>query len=543
MSAPVEAEPVTARVLICDALSEEAREIFAERGIPAEVRTGLGEDELVRAVAGVEALVVRSATKVTRRVIAAAPRLAVVGRAGVGVDNVDLDAATEHGVVVLNAPAGNTTATAELALALLLSLARNVPRADRAVRSGAWRKGGLVGSELTGKTLGVVGLGRIGRALAERALGLRMEVLAHDPYIAGAGGIAGAKAPVEGVDMVGLDELLERSDFVSLHLPLSDETRHLLSRERLARMKRGARLINAARGGLVDEAALLEALESGRLRGAALDVFEREPPPVDHPLLAREDVVLTPHLGASSDEAQRSVAVEIAREVCDFLEQGVAQNAVNAPPLSRASLREIAPYVRLAERMGSFLAQRCRAPLRVLEVALSGEIAGKDAGHVRLALLAGALRHGSEGPVNYVNAPRLAAERGLALVVAAPGEPEFLHGLVEARAFAGEASHRVAGTVFGREPRFVEVDGVRLDLVPGGPLLLTRHRDQPGVVGLLGTVLGRYGINIKRIELGPTGEGGAPAAGFLSLYADPPREVLEEIAALEPMRDVQLVHL
>jgi D-3-phosphoglycerate dehydrogenase len=523
MNPPVEAEPVAARVLICDALSEEAREVFAERGIPAEVRTGLGEDELVRAVAGVEALVVRSATKVTRRVIAAAPRLAVIGRAGVGVDNVDLDAATEHGVVVLNAPAGNTTATAELALALLLALARNVPRADRAVRSGAWRKPGLVGSELSGKTLGVVGLGRIGRALAERALGLRMAVLAHDPYI------AGAKAPVEGVDMVGLDELLERSDFVSLHLPLSDETRHLLSRERLARMKRGARLVNAARGGLVDEAALLEALESGHLRGAALDVFEREPPPGDHPLLAREDVVLTPHLGASSDEAQRSVAVEIAREVCDFLEQGVAQNSVNAPPLSRASLREIAPYVRLAERMGSFLAQRCRAPLRVLEVALSGEIAGKDAGHVRLALLAGALR--------------LAAERGLALVVAAPGEPEFLHGLVEARAFAGETSHRVAGTVFGREPRFVEVDGVRLDLVPGGPLLLTRHRDQPGVVGLLGTVLGRHGINIKRIELGPTGEGGAPAAGFLSLYADPPREVLEEIAALEPVREVQLVHL
>jgi D-3-phosphoglycerate dehydrogenase len=339
---------------------------------------------------------------------------------------------------------------------------------------------------------------------------------------------------------------------VTLHVPLNDSTRHLLSRQRIALMKPGARLINAARGGLVDEEALLAALESGRLRGAALDVFESEPPPVDHPLLARDDVIVTPHLGASSDEAQRQVAIDIARQIAEFVSAGVAHNAVNAPPVSAQTLREIGPYVRLAERIGSFLAQRSPTPLRTLELTLSGELARADSSHVGLALLVGVLSHGNETPINFVNAPRLAAERGLKLHQSTEEVGNYT-SLVRVRARSKrsvgvEEVHEVAGTVLGREPRFVKVDGVRLELDPRGSLLLTLHDDQPGVVGLLGTILGRHGVNIRRVELGPAdSDGEGPATGYLTLYDAPPSaqmsEVLAEIAALGPVRHAQLIQL
>jgi D-3-phosphoglycerate dehydrogenase len=325
-------EPHPASILVCDELSPAALEIFRARGFAPEVALKQTEAELVlRVQRSVQALVVRSATKVTRRVIEAATDLRVVGRAGVGVDNVDCDAASERGVLVLNTPGGNSTATAELALGLVFALARHIPRADRSTRAGSWEKKALTGSEITGKTLGVVGLGRIGRIVAERALGLRMRVLAFDPFLDSA-----AAPPVPGVEFATLDELCARSDFVTLHVPLSDSTRHLFSRERIARMKKGARLVNCARGGLVDESALLEALESGQLAGAALDVLEQEPPMKGHPLIGREDVIVTPHMGASAHEAQHAVAVDIARAICDFFEHGVAHNAVNLEAAARA---------------------------------------------------------------------------------------------------------------------------------------------------------------------------------------------------------------
>lgn len=530
------------RVLVCDDLAPEAYQIFAEHGFSPELCLGLSEDQLVEAVGQAAALVVRSATTITRRVIEAAPHLRVIGRAGVGVDNIDLDAATDRGVVVMNAPTGNTTTAAELAIALLCALARNIPQADRAVKSGGWKKKKhLMGSELAGKTLGVVGLGRIGRVVAARARGLDMHVLAFDPYLTG-------RSPLEGVELLELDALLSRSDFVTLHVPLNESTEHLLSRQRIGLMKPGARLINAARGGLVDEEALVEALESGRLRGAALDVFEHEPPPSDHPLLAREDVILTPHLGASSDEAQRQVATDIARQVAEFLTEGVAHNAVNAPPVTGETLREIGPYIRLAEKIGSFLAQRSSTPLRTLELAVSGELARSDASHVRLGLLVGVLSHGSETPINFVNAPRLAEERGLKLLETREETGNYT-SLVRVRARSkrstgGEEAHEVAGTVLGREPRFVRVDDVPLELDPRGSLLLTIHDDQPGVVGLLGTLLGRHGVNIRRVELGPADrDGGGNATGFLSLYGPPPGALVAEIAALAPVRHVQLIQL
>lgn len=535
--------PPEPRILICDELNAAALEVFRRRGLEPETRTGLTGDELVRAVADVDAIVVRSATKITRRVIEAAPRLRVIGRAGIGVDNIDAEAATERGVVVMNTPRGNATTTAELAIALLLSLARHVPEADRAVRAGQWKKKGLVGSEITGKVLGVVGLGRIGRIVAERGRGLGMKVVGHDPYLEPE---AGGASPVPGVELLDLDTLLERSDFVTLHVPLTDSTRNLLSWERLARVKPGSRLIQASRGGVVDEEALLDALVEGRLAGAALDVFLEEPPPIDHPLLKRDDVIVTPHLGASSEEAQLRVAVDVAEQVAAFLVDGVAQNAVNAPSLPAEVLAEVAPFLLLAEKMGSFLAQRMQGPIRKLELSVGGDIAHVGVEHLRLALLVGILRHSLETGVNFVNAPALARERGILVLESSDERATYSHGHLRARATqrAGGVVHVVEGTVFGREPRFTRIDEATLDLPPKGALLLTRHRDQPGVLGRLGTLLGEHDVNIRRLELGPLDErGDGRAYGFLTLYGDPPPEALAAIAAMDAIEEVQLVRL
>ena len=532
------------RVLVSDPLDPAALEVFRSRGVETEVRTGLGEEELCRALAGVHALVVRSSTRVTPAVLEAADDLRVVGRAGIGVDNVDCDAATERGVVVMNTPTGNATTTAEHALALLVSLARHVPRADAAVRAGRWKqKKDLLGTELTGKTLGVVGLGRIGRLVAERAQGLRMQVVAHDPYLP-----AGDGSPVPGVELLELRDLLARCDFVSLHVPLTETTRHLISWEELAAIRPGARLVNASRGGVVDEEAVVDALAEGRLAGAAFDVFESEPPASDHPLLSRTDVIVTPHLGASSHEAQHRVAVDIARQVCDFLIDGVAENAVNTPPLPADVRERLAPFLSLAQRMGSLVAQRIGGPVRKLELTLSGEVAEYAGSHVRIATLVGLLRHVADG-VNTVNAQNLARERGIRVLESSDEARYFTHGQIKLRASTRGAgdSRVVAGTVFGREPRIVRIDDVHLDLPPRGPILITRHRDVPGVLGQIGTVLGRCGVNIQRVELGPpqqAGDGGAEyAAGFLTLYEDPPDAVLDELAALEPIEAIQLVRL
>jgi len=534
--------PAEVRILISDELDAVALEKLRSHGFEPEVAIGLDEDALVARLAGVHALLVRSATKVTRRVIESAPDLRLVGRAGVGVDNVDCDAATERGVVVMNTPTGNTVTTAELAIALLVALARHIPRADRQVRSGSWKKSTLVGTELSGKVLGIVGLGRIGRVVAERAQAMHMEVVAADPYLSK----TGAGSPIAGVELLELDELLGRSDFVSLHLPLSEGTRNLISRERIATMKRGARLINAARGGLVDEAALAEALESGHLAGAALDVLAEEPPAADHPLLAREDVVLTPHLGASSLEAQVKVAADIAEQVVAFFRDGVAHNAVNAPAVSAQTMREIRHYLLLAERMGAYLAQRMREPIRKIEFTTSGEVAEKDEGHLSLAFLAAALRQSMDVGVNFVNAPLLARERGIRLLVSADDDPEFYRSLLKARVSSrgGAESHLVSGTVFGAIPRFVRIDDMHVDLEPSGTMLITRHYDQPGVLGMIGTLLGEERVNIRRVELGPATEtSGGLASAFLTLYGTPSPAVLERVRALAPIEYAQLVHL
>jgi D-3-phosphoglycerate dehydrogenase len=536
--------PAEHRILICDELSAAALDVFRQKGFEPEVRVGMTEDQLALAVPGVHALVVRSATKVTRRVIEASDRLRVVGRAGVGVDNVDCDAATERGVVVMNTPTGNSVTTAELAVALIVSLARHVPRADRLMKAGTWTKKGLTGTELTGKTLGVVGFGRIGRVVAERGLGLRMNVLAHDPFLA-----PGA-ATMPGVDLVDLAHLLARADFVTLHVPFSDATRNMISKERIALMKKGARLVNAARGGLVDEQALLEALEKGHLGGAALDVFETEPPAKDSKLVLRDDVIATPHLGASSHEAQHQVAIDVADQICEFFLDGVANNAVNVPAVGADALRELAPWIQLAEKMGAMLAQVASKPVQKLELTISGALAQKDSRHVPLALLTGLLRNqGLDASVNFVNAPVLARERGVTLFEARGPEEMGFQSSITVRASGAEAagSHCVTGTVIARKPMVVAYDGLRIDLPPKGPVLITRHDDQPGVVGLLGTVLGSHRVNIRRIELGPATEmtpaGVGLATGILSLYEEPSAAALTQLRNLEPVREVRLIRL
>ena len=532
--------PAEARVLICDELAPAALESFRERGFSPDVATGLSEDELCERILGYHAAVVRSATKITGRVLEAADELRVVGRAGVGVDNVDCETATQRGIVVMNTPTGNTTTTGELAVTLICAISRHVGRADRRVRGGTWSKKGLLGTELTGKRLGVVGLGRIGRVVAERCTGLKMEVVAHDPYLEASGG----RSPLEGVELVGLEELIETSDFISLHVPLTDATRNLLSAERLAKTKPGVRIVNAARGGLIDEGALVELLDSGHVAGAALDVLADEPPGADHPLVGRDDVLITPHLGASSHEAQFNVAVDIARQIADFLVEGVAHNAVNAPAVAAATLKRIAPYVVLGEKIGSFLAQRLDEPVRKLEVTLSGNLLNEAKEYLPLSILVGALRE-SIGGVNYVNAPLVAKEHGVRLLEGSEGESYAFQDLIKVRASskAGHDSHVVCGTVFGRSPRFVRVDDLHLDLEPRGPLLITAHRDERGVIGEIGTILGTAGVNIRRMELGGEDEDSATASGFLSLDEAPSAETLEAIAGIAAIDAVRVVEL
>ena len=544
----------TPRVVVCDELDPAACERMRERGLEVEVRTGMELAALCEAARDSDALIVRSATKIPREVIEAGSprsggRLRVVGRAGIGVDNVDRVAATEHGVVVMNTPGGNTLSTAELALSLCLALARNLGPAQRRVQGGSWSKKGLMGREMNGKRLGVVGLGRVGKLLAERALGIGMEVVAYDPYLEPGGG-----TPLEAVRAVTLDELLETADFVSLHVPLIDATRGLIDARALARMKPTAFLVNTSRGGVVDEQDLHAALEEGRLAGAALDVLEQEPPDPEHPLLRHERALVTPHLGASSAEAQARVAVMIADQISDFLLEGVAQHAVNLPSFPRRAPEEVAPVAELAERLGSFAAQCLDGPAKKLEVTVAGKLVEYGEEFVELAVLVGALRPVLGHGVNFVNAPGLAAERDVRVFESSMERSPFQSGHLVVRV-EGEPDARctaerpvrsveVHGALFGRTPHLTRLDGVNLDMRPEGPILITHHADEPGVLGRIGTLLGEHGCNILRVELGGLAgdddRSGASAMALLRLDRRPEPDVL---AALEAQRGIERVRV
>ena len=524
------------RILVTEPLAEEGLRLL-QRQARVDVRTGLGPVSLVKAIGSYHGLVVRSKTPVTEEVIAAAPHLTVIGRAGTGVDNIDLEAATRRGIVVVNAPQSNTVSVAEHTLAMLLALARRIPQADSALRAGHWNKQSCQGVQVRGKVLGIVGLGRIGMAVARRALGLEMEVIGYDPFV------APERASQAGVQWVPWEELLRRSDFLSLHVPLTEQTRGMIGRYELSLMKPSAYLINCARGGLIDEQALLEALKEERLAGAALDVFAQEPP-MTSPLLNCDRVLLTPHLAASTAEAQLDAAVEVAEQVLEVLAGKLPRYPVNFPALSADEVKQIGPYLNLAQRMGSFCAQFAEGRFQALEVSCAGEVARQRVDLILSATLVGLLTGAFEETVNWVNAQIVAQECGIAFAVR--HEPLLStagwSNLIRLCLTTSACSHVVAGTVLRAEPHIVQIDGYWLDFVADGLLLVSEHVEGPGILGRVGTILGAAGINISFVQVGRHHRGGP---GVMVLGVDDPLspEVRAQVLALPSVRSAKMVRL
>jgi D-3-phosphoglycerate dehydrogenase / 2-oxoglutarate reductase len=509
-TAPRAGAPGTLRILVAEAIAPEGVAALQARH-SVDVRTGLSADELRGVVGDYEALIVRSGVEVDAALIAAGTRLQVIGRAGVGVDNVDLDAATRAGITVVNAPTGNTIAAAEHTIALLLALARRIPAADASLRKGEWSRSKLQGVQLRGRTLGIIGLGKIGMAVAERARGFGMTLLGSDPFV------TAEQASLRGVELVSLETLLERSDAITVHVPLTRGTTSLIDARAIARMQPGAFVLNVARGGIVDEAALAAALREGRLGGAGIDVFVDEPPTAS-PLLDAPNTVLTPHLGASTVEAQVAVAEEIAEQVLDVLDGRPAQYAVNAPLLSAEAEQTIGPYLPLAETLGRFLAQFARGGVGTLTIELAGDLARTESGPVTAAALRGLLETTTTERVNLVNAAILAKARGISVVERKTADAGGFSAAITLRA-AASGSHRaeaaVGGTLAGGEMRIVRLNAYRLDMAAEDRMLITRHQDRPGTIGRLGQLLGRADVNISSMHVART----APRADALMVVS------------------------
>jgi D-3-phosphoglycerate dehydrogenase len=525
---------MTYRILVADDLAEDGLAILRTAG-EVTFQKGMNEDALRAKLPGFHALVVRSATQVTARSLELADELALIGRAGIGVDNIDVEAATARGIVVMNTPEAGAVTTGEHAIALMLSMARMIPQADASVRAGKWEKSKFTGVEITGKQLGVLGLGRIGRVVAERARGLGMLVAAYDPFV------SQANAP-QGVRMLELDDLLQTSDFVSVHMPLMEETKGFLSEARIGRMKKGARLVHAARGGIVDEIALCKALTEGRLAGAALDVFTEEPLPADSPLRSAPNLILTPHLGASTHEAKHNVSIEMAKQIALCLQKGIALNGVNVPRIAPSDAAQVGPYLGLVQNLASLLVQTFPGALRSLRLTVQGAIAEAAQKPLRVAMVAGALKPTTTGAVTPVNAERIAKDRGIAVVVDASTMKRDFMNLVRVEAQVGDERHVATGTVLGhRHGRLVELDDYVLDAIPEAPMLVTFHADQPGVVGKLGTMLGDAGINISRMQIGIAEDQSSPAVALLNLDRPLDATQLAAIRSLSPIRRAELV--
>jgi D-3-phosphoglycerate dehydrogenase len=513
-----------AKVLIADQLSPRAAEIFAARGIAADVRPGLPAAELQRHIGRYDGLVVRSATKVTRALIEAAPRLKVIGRAGIGVDNIDVAAATARGIVVMNTPYGNSITAAEHTIALMFALARQIPAADRSTQAGRWEKSRFMGVELTGKTLGIIGCGNVGSVVADRALGLRMKVIAYDPFL------PPERAVALGVEKVTLEELYARADFITLHTPLTEATRNMIDAAAIARMKRGVRLINCARGGLIVEEDLARALDSGQVAAAAIDVFAEEPAR-NSPLFGRDNVVATPHLGAATSEAQENVAVQIAEQMADFLLSGAVANAVNMPSLSAEEARRLRPYMKLAEQLGSFAGQLTESGIRAVSVEYEGAIAEMNVKPVTAVVLTGLLSP-QLATVNMVNAPLICRERDIRVSETLSPEPGDYQTLIRVTVTTERRRRTVAGTLFGGDkPRLVAVEGIPLEAELAGNVLFVRNYDKPGFIGALGNTLGAAAVNIATFHLGRTAPG-EDAIALVEVDQELTPALLDQVRAL-----------
>ncbi len=500
------------KVLISDKLSEAAVQIFKDRGIDVDFRPELGKDkaELQKIIGQYDGLAIRSATKATEKIIAAADNLKVIGRAGIGVDNIDRAAASKKGIIVMNTPFGNMITTAEHAIAMMFAVARQIPEASASTHAGKWEKSKFMGVELTGKTLGVIGAGNIGGIVCERAVGLKMKVVAYDPFL------SEERAKKLGVEKVELDELLARADFITLHVPKTEQTANIINAGAIAKMKPGVRIVNCARGGLVDEAALADALKSGHVAGAAFDVFEVEPA-TDSPLFNLPNVVCTPHLGAATTEAQENVALQVAEQMSDYLLTGAVTNALNMPSVTAEEARVMGPWLKLAGHLGSFIGQLTDEGIKAINILYDGKVAEMNLEALNCGVIAGIMKAGNPD-VNMVSAPVIAAERGINISTTNQAKSGVFDAYIKVTVVTDKRERSVAGTVFSDgKPRFIQIKGINVDAEIGQHMLYTTNEDVPGIIGLLGNTMGKNGVNIANFTLGRDAVGGEAIA---LLYID-----------------------
>lgn len=521
------------KVLISDKLSAQAVDIFKQRGVEVDVKTGLNADELAAIIGEYDGLAIRSATKVTKDILAKATNLKVVGRAGIGVDNVDLNAATSHGVIVMNTPFGNSVTTAEHAVALMMALARHIPQANASTHAGVWEKNKFTGVELCNKTLGMIGCGNIGSIVVSRAQGLKMKVAVYDPYL------SPERAKALNVEKLELDALLARADFITLHTPLNDATRNILGKENLAKCKKGVRIINCARGGLIDEQALAEALKSGHVAGAALDVFEQEPA-TENVLFGMDNVICTPHLGASTNEAQENVALQVAEQMSDYLMDGTVTNAINMPSVSAEDAAKLKPYLELAEQLGGFSGQITESGIKAIHISYEGSVADLNTKPLSSVLLKGLLCPLIEG-VNMVNAGAIARERGIAISETKRESAGDYRGLIRVAVETENRTREVAGTLFANRPRVVELHGTKLEAALGKMMIYVHNEDKPGLIGGIGAVLASANINIANFHLGRSDNQSHEAVALVEVDDVPDKSVLDALAALPSVKQVKLV--
>lgn len=513
-----------AKVLISDKMSPKAAEIFKANGIEVDVKTGLSEDELCKIIGEYDGLAIRSSTTANEKVIKAAKKLKVIGRAGIGVDNVDQKAATAHGVVVMNTPFGNSITTAEHTIALMMSMARQIPAANASTHAGKWEKSGFMGVEVANKTLGLIGCGNIGAIVADRAQGLKMKVIAFDPYL------TPERAKEINVEKVELDNLLKRADFISLHTPLNDSTRGIIDAKALSKTKKGIRIVNCARGGLVVEADLKKAIESGHVAGAAFDVFEKEPA-TDNMLFGLEQIICTPHLGASTSEAQENVAIQVAEQLSDYLNHGTVVNALNIPSVSAEDAASLKPFINLGEQLGSFSGQLIESGIKSVKIEYEGEVATLNIKPVTSVIIKGLLAP-SVDSVNMVNAPMVAKERGISVSEVKHERKGDYQSLIKVTVVTEKGEQYVAGTLFGEgSPRIVEVGSVKLEAGLGKKMLYINNEDKPGLIGDLGKLLGDAKINIANFHLG-RGDKKTGAIALVEVDQTPKDDLLEKVNKL-----------